>query len=357
MVNSASAVKEQRPSLRSSGSLGPARPRHALLLRLVETRELGILFLLLLVVIGTTLVQPRFWGLATLRNVLLWIPLLAVVAMGQMMVIITRGIDVSVGSIVGVVGMAVGILFRDVPWFSIPLGVLCSLLFGLVFGSLNGALISWARIPAVIVTLGGMSAYRGLAFILAGPAGSQIDSNELPTELIRWSQVGPFGLWLIPWLVIITLGIAGLTYLFLRYTTTGRNIYALGSNPEAARMRGVPVERVTFVVYAFTGAMAGLAGLLYASRFGFVNPGQTGVGLELTVIASVVIGGVAVFGGSGSVVGVLLGCLLLGTINVALAVLGVPGTWKLAVYGFVIVFAVTLDALLHRQLRRAIGGG
>ena len=124
--------------------------------------------------------------------------------------------------------------------------------------------------------------------------------------------------------------------------------------PDAARLRGVPVKRVTFFTYAFTGALSGFAGLLYASRFGFLNPGQTGVGLELTVIAAVVIGGVNVFGGSGSVPGVLLGCLLLGAINVALAVLGIAGTWQLAVYGLVILIAVIADSLLQRQLRSAV---
>ena len=146
--------------------------------------------------------------------------------------------------------------------------------------------------------------------------------------MIRWSQRGPFGSQLIPWVVVIALAVAALAYLFLRYTKAGRNVYALGSNPDAASLRGIPVSRTQFIVYTITGALAGLAGILYASRYGFVNPGETGVGFELTVIAAVVLGGTNVFGGSGSVIGVVLGCLLLGTINVALAVLGVaaPGT-------------------------------
>jgi rhamnose transport system permease protein len=113
------------------------------------------------------------------------------------------------------------------------------------------------------------------------------------------------------------------------------------------------VEFTIFMVYAITGAMAGLAGILYASRFGFVNPGETGVGFELTVIAAVVIGGTNVFGGSGNVLGVALGCLLLGTINVALSILGIAATWQSAVYGFVILLAVVVDALIQRELRRA----
>jgi rhamnose transport system permease protein len=156
--------------------------------------------------------------------------------------------------------------------------------------------------------------------------------------------------------VVIALAVAILTHFFMRYSTIGRNVYTIGSNPDAARLRGIPVEFTIFVVYMITGAVAGLAGVLYSSRMGFVNPGQTGVGLELTTIAAVVIGGTNVFGGSGSVPGVLLGCLLLGTINVALAVLGVAGTWQLAVYGLVILLAVIVDALLQHQLQRIVTG-
>lgn len=316
-------------------------------------REVGILVLLLLVVLVTGLIQPRFFDPSNFRSILLWVPLLAVVGMGEMMVIIIRGIDVSVGSMVGLAGMIVGMFFRDVADFNLYLGVVLAIVIGLLLGAINGALVAWGRVPAVIVTLGGLSAYRGITFLISG--GRQVDPNYIPIELIRLSQIGPFGIREIPWVIVIVGFVALVTYLFLQYTKMGRDIYALGSNPDAARLRGVSVEKVTFVVYAFTGAVAGFAGLLYASRFGFVNPGQTGVGLELTVIAAVVIGGVNVFGGSGTVVGVLLGCLLLGAINVALAVLGVAGTWQLAVYGFVILLSVTADTLLQQQLRQAAG--
>jgi rhamnose transport system permease protein len=199
-----------------------------------------------------------------------------------------------------------------------------------------------------------LSVYRGLVFIVSG--GRQIDPNHVPTPLIRWSQRGPFEFQWVPWVVIIAVVVAILAAIFLKYTQRGRHIYAVGGNPDAARLRGVPVQSTIFLVYLLTGAAAGLAGILYASRFGFVNPGETGVGFELTVIAAVVIGGTNVFGGSGSVLGIFLGSLLLGTINVALSVLGVASTWQLAVYGFVILLAVTVDAVIQRELRRATTG-
>jgi rhamnose transport system permease protein len=327
-----------------------ARPQTEWLTRALRMREFGTLVLLLLVIFGTAAIQPRYLNPNSLRSILLWVPLLAIIGMGEMMVIIIRGIDVSVGSIVGFAGLVVGLIFRDAPGVPLLINVLLSILIGLALGCVNGFLIARMRVPAVIVTLGGLSTYRGLTFLIT--KGSQIDGNYIPRDLIVWSQIGPFGNRDVPWVVLIMLAVVILTYLLLQYTRFGRHVYALGSNPEAARLRGVPVVRTTFLVYAITGALSGFAGLLYASRFGFLNPGQTGVGLELTVIAAVIIGGVNVFGGSGSVGGVLLGCLLLGAINVALAVLGVAGTWQLAVYGFVILLAVTADTLLQRRLQR-----
>lgn len=325
--------------------------RDSWLARALRGREVGTLVLLLIVVIGTWLIQPRYLSPMSVRSILLWLPLITIIAMGQMMVIITRGIDVSVGSMVGLVGLIIGLVFRDLPQVPLFLVVVLSLFLGLVLGSINGVLIARFQVPPVIATLGTLSAYRGLTFIVT--QGSQIDGNYIPRSLIRWSQVGPFGTRDLPWVIFVVVGVVVLTWLLLRYTRLGRHIYGLGSNPDAARLRGISVAWVTFFTYAFTGMLSGFAGLLYASRFGFLNPGQTGVGLELTVIAAVVIGGVNVYGGSGSVLGVFLGCLLLGAINVALSVLGIAGTWQLAVYGLVILIAVIADSLLKRHLEGA----
>ncbi len=325
-----------------------------LVVRLARIREAATVVLLVIIIAVVTAIEPRFLTAFNLRSILLWVPLLTVVAMGEMMVIIIRGIDVSVGSMLGFAGIVVGMIFRDHPGFNIYLGTLLAVLIGAVLGAINGSLITWVKIPPVITTLGTLSAYRGFVFIVSG--GRQIDPNYIPKDLVRWSQRGPFDSQLVPWVVVIALIVAVLTYLFLHYTKTGRNVYTLGSNPDGARLRGIAVDRTTFIVYTITGAMAGLAGILYASRFGFVNPGQTGVGFELTVIAAVVLGGTNVFGGSGSVFGTVLGCMLLGTINVALAVLGIAGTWQLAVYGIVILLTVSIDAIVQHQIRHLATG-
>jgi len=317
---------------------------------LAAVRELGTLALLILVVAVSTVKEPRFLEAASINSILLWIPLLAVIGMGQMLVIVTRGIDVSVGSIVGVAGMAAGMLFRAHPDLNVFLGALAGVSVGLVLGSINAAAIAWARVPPIVATLGTLSAYRGLVFIMSG--GKQVDSNDIPPALTHWSLDGPLHLGgvTVPWILALALLVALVTALFVRYTRTGRDVFALGSHPEAARLRGVPVVRTTFLVYAATGALAGLAGVLYASRYGFVNPATAGQGLELSVIAAVVIGGTKVTGGTGTVLGVVLGCLLLGTINVALAVLGIAGTWQLFVYGVVILVAILFDLGLSRVL-------
>lgn len=320
--------------------------------RIAAFREGGTLVLLILVVLFAVMREPRFLEAKTINSILLWMPLLAVVGMGQMLVIVTRGIDVSVGSIVGFAGIAAGMLFRDNPGMNLFVGTLAGVGVGLLLGAVNGAAIAWARVPPIIATLGTLSAYRGLVFILSG--GKQIDSNHIPEGLTRLSIDGPIRLGevTIPWILMIALLIAAATSWFVKRTRTGRDIFALGSHPEAARLRGIMVTRTTFLVYSVTGALAGLAGVLYASRYGFVNPATAGQGMELSVIAAVVIGGTKVTGGSGTVLGVLLGCLLLGTINVALAVLGIAATWQLLVYGVVILIALMVEMGLQRAVRR-----
>lgn len=322
--------------------------------RLFEQRELGTLAMLVALVVVAAAVQPRFLQADSLNSILLWIPLLAIVGMGQLLVIVTRGIDVSVGSIVGVSGMVAGMLFRDHPGLSVGLGLLAGLGTGLLLGCVNAVAIAWGRVPPIVATLGTLSAYRGLAFIVSG--SRQVDSNNLPDALTNLSLSGPakLGGVVVPWILLLALVVAGLTHLFIRGTRTGRDVYALGSNPDAACLRGVPVVRTTFLVYALSGALSGVAGVLYASRYGFVNPSTAGAGMELSVIAAVVIGGTKVTGGSGTVLGVLLGCLLLGSLSVALAVMGIGETWQGLAYGAVILVALLLDSGFRRVAKGVV---
>jgi rhamnose transport system permease protein len=315
---------------------------------LLKARELSTIVLLVLVVVCATIREPRFLQPTSIESILLWVPMLVVVGIGQMMVIVTRGIDVSVGSMVGLAGMAVGMLFKSHPTLNVGLGAMAGVGFGLILGAINGGLIAGAKVPPIIATLGTLSAYRGVIFIVSH--GVQIDSNNIPDALTNWSIKGPFSLAKVnfPWIFIFAILIATIAGWAMRRTRFGRDVYAVGSQPEAARLRGIAVDRTTFFVYLITGGLCGLAGVMYASRYGFINPASAGQGMELSVIAAVVIGGTPVTGGSGTILGVFLGCLLLSAINVALAVLGIAATWQVLIYGIVILIAVIVDSIVRR---------
>jgi rhamnose transport system permease protein len=315
--------------------------------RAVALRELPILAVLVLIIVGTALAEPRFLSADNTRSILVSIALLVVLAMGEMLVLLTRGVDVSIGSMTGLAGMLIGVLFRDHHIDSLYLGTLLGVLIGAGLGAVNGLLVTLCRVPPIIATLGTMGVYRGLTFVVSG--GKQVDAYQLPGGLADWSVRGPFGQGVVPWVVVAALCVAALTAVLLRSTRIGRRVYAVGGNPEAARLRGIVVARVTFGVYVFSGGMAGLAGVLYASRLGAVNPEAIGSGMELMAIAAVVVGGVSIFGGSGTVFGVLLGCLLLGTIETALAVLGVADAWQKVAYGGAILLAVVADGIATRR--------
>jgi rhamnose transport system permease protein len=232
-------------------------------------------------------------------------------------------------------------MFTGRPDFPIALAFSLGALIGAALGLGNGLLVTLFHLPAIIVTLGTMSLYRGLVFIVSG--GRQIDPNHVPEALIRFSQTSPLGL---PAVVLLALSIVILTHLFMRFSRAGREIYATGSNVDAARLRGINVRLLTVLVFVLSGLLAGIAGIMYASRFGYVNPAITGVGMELTVIAAVVIGGTSITGGTGTVLGTTLGCLLLGIISTSLPILGVSGTWQQAIYGAIIVLALVIDRVV-----------
>jgi rhamnose transport system permease protein len=306
---------------------------------LFQRREAGnfVMIVLFAIVIGS--IQPRFLSLETLRIVMLAIPLIMIAAMGQMMVIVARHVDLSMGSILGFSAIVAGMVYRDLPGLPIIVGVVAAVAVGGCLGLVNGIIVTLFGLPSIIVTLGTLSLYRGFVFLVSN--SRQVDPQYIPKALIQMSQTSP--ILDIPWIVIIAFATALVVYLFLDHSRIGRQIYALGSNPVAAPLRGIRVIPVTLLVFTLSGALAGLAGVMYASRFGYVNPGITGVGFEFTVIAAVVIGGVSINGGVGTVLGTVLGVILLGMVNVALPILGVSAFWQSAIYGAVIIIALLID--------------
>lgn len=328
---------------------------------LLRRREAGIAVMIVLFCLAVGIAKPQFLTFDQLRIILLLTPLIMIGAMGQMMVIVARHVDLSIGSMLGFSAMVSGLMYRydlaawgfDVPWW---VGIIVSVVVGAALGLGNGALIQLFKLPAIIVTLGTLSLYRGLTFIISN--AKQIDRQWVPTELKGLSQGSPFtvpdfvpfaGGFNLPWIVVIAFAIAILTYVFLTHTRLGRQVYAIGSNPVAAPLRGINVTQVTLVVFTISGALSGLAGIMYASRWGFVNPSNTGTGFEFQVIAAVVIGGVSINGGVGSVLGTVLGVLLMGCVAAALPLLGIPGTSQAAIYGAVILVALLIDRTVRQQ--------
>ncbi len=308
-------------------------------------REAGILVMIVLFCAVVGLYKPQFLTGQSLRIVLLLTPLIMIGAMAQMLVLVARHVDLSIGSMLGFSAMVVGLMYRDFPdvWWLIGFPV--AILTGATLGLLNGLLVTIFKLPAIIVTLGTLSLYRGLTFIISD--ARQINRANIPTELKVMSRTSP--IFDIPWIILIAFGIALMTYFIARHTQLGRQIYALGSNPEAAPLRGIDVTKVTLIVFTLSGALSGLAGILYASRWGFVNPSNTGAGFEFQVIAAVVIGGVSINGGVGTVMGTVLGVLLLGCVAAALPLLGIPGSTQNAIYGAVILIALLIDRSVRQR--------
>jgi rhamnose transport system permease protein len=315
---------------------------------LLKTRELGIVLALALLVAYTTIDNPRFLSAQSIRDNLLNTAILAVMAAGQAVVVITRNIDLSVGSVLGLSAFTVATMMsenRDLPMIA-ALGV--GLLVGAVCGLVNGVLVRYGKVPALVVTLGTLYIYRGITYSWAG--GSQVNADELPGHFLSFANDDLLG---VPWLVLIAVVVVGGVSLVMRNYRVGRELYAMGSSPPAAELAGIRVARNLLGAFLLSGALAGLAGVLFAARFGTVDA-SAGTGYELNVVAAVVVGGVAVFGGSGTVWGAGLGALLLTVISSALAVLDINQFWQQAIVGALIILAICADRLVAVRIARSL---
>lgn len=315
-----------------------------------RAREFGILVALALVIAAATIKNPAFlFSPDGWRDLLLTPSILVLVAVGQAIVIVTRNVDLSVGSIIGLSAFLTGRLFSDVPGIPIAVVALAAVLLGGALGLINGALVAFARVPAMVITLGTLYAYRGIDVVWAG--SSRVNASDLPKAFLG---LGTGQLLSIPVLSLVALLVLAVAAWYLRNTRGGREYYAIGSDPAAAQLYGLRVTRRVLTAFLLSGAMAGLAGVFYAARYGTVDS-QAGSGWELQAVGAAVIGGVAITGGVGTVWGAAIGAVLLLTINRALPVLGIPDFWQGAVVGALIIGAIVLDRVLAvRQKRRLI---
>jgi rhamnose transport system permease protein len=296
----------------------------------------------------TTGNNPRFLSGQSIRDNLLNTAILAVLAAGEAVVVITRNIDLSVGSVVGLSAFTVATLMSDHPGLPMIVAIVVGLAVGAVCGLLNGILVRYGKVPALVVTLGTLYIYRGITYSWAG--GSQVNADELPPHFLNFANDNLLG---VPWLVLIALIVVGGVSVVMRNYRIGREMYAMGSSPQAAELAGIKVARNLLAAFLLSGALAGLAGVLFAARFGTVDA-SAGTGYELNVVAAVVVGGVAVFGGSGTVWGAGLGALLLTVIGSALAVLEINQFWQQAIVGALIILAICADRLVAARIARSL---
>lgn len=315
-----------------------------------RAREFGILLALALVIVAATtnnsnfLFSPDGW-----RDLLLTPSILVLVAVGQAIVLITRNVDLSVGSVMGLTAYLTGRLFIDVPGIPIVIVVVAAVVFGALLGLVNGALVAFAKVPAMVITLGTLYAYRGINVLWTG--SDRVNASDMPKDFLALGTGQLVG---IPILTIVALIVLAGAAWYMKNTRGGREYYAIGSDPAAAELYGLRVTRRVLTAFVVSGALAGLAGVFYAARYGTINS-QAGAGWELDAVGAAVIGGVAITGGIGSVWGAAIGAVLLLTINRALPILGIPDFWQRAVVGLLIIGAIVLDRVLAvRQRRRLI---
>ncbi|MBZ5738999.1 ABC transporter permease [Nocardioides mangrovi] len=327
-----------------------AQPRlQRALVGLAKSREITVAAVLVVIIALTTFKSDGFlFSSDGWRNLLVSPALLMILAVGQAVVIITRNVDLSVGSTLGLTAYLTGKVFIQWPDLPVPLVFVIGLAFGALLGLVNGVLIAFGRVPAIVITLGTLYVYRGIFLSWAG--SDRVNASDFPSS---FNELGTKAILTIPVVTIIALVVMGLVGYYLYTARSGREFYAIGSDEDAAKLYGLPVTRRVLLAFVLSGALAGLAGVVYAARYGTVSSGA-GLGIELQAVGAAVIGGVAIAGGVGTVWGATIGAVLLITINRALPVWGISDFWQQAVVGALILGAITLDRLYSRRQERLL---
>ena len=319
-----------------------------MLKRLVTSRE-ALLMLIILVLISLVAIRfPRFITLSNLAGVFNDTSPLILLAIGQMIVILTKCIDLSVAANLALTGMVVAMINVAAPGVPVVVIIIVAVGLGAVMGAFNGLLVWKLDIPPIVVTLGTMTIFRGIVFLISN--GKWVNSHEMTQAFKAFPRYELFGLPMMSWTAIIAVIIF---FIVMTRTTLGRSFYAVGGNPHAATYAGINVGRSQFWAFTISGALAGLTGYLWVSRYAVAYVNVAG-GFELDVVAACVIGGISIAGGIGSVGGALLGALFLGVIKNALPVINVSPFWQLAISGSAIIIAVALNARSNRNHGRII---
>ncbi len=309
-------------------------------------RDAGLLGFIVALSILVQLLNPSFLSLENLADMAKNTAILSILSVGMMLVIITRGIDLSIGATLALSGMVAAstvATWKDThPLVAIALGIA----IGLACGSLVGVLVARGRVLPIIASLGLMNIFRGITFLVSD--GKWVSANQMPPSFKGIALSSFLGINALIW---IALFIYLLAWWFLTWNRMGRQIYAVGSNPESARVSGINIERTLYWVYTLMGGLSGLAGVLWVSKFASAQ-GDTAMGFELSVIAACVLGGVSIAGGSGKISGILMGTLLLGILNNAMPLVNVSPFWQTFIQGSIILIAVMINALVKRRAVR-----
>ncbi|WP_315110684.1 ABC transporter permease [Clostridium intestinale] len=308
--------------------------------------------LILVIIVISIFVQIRsgssFFTMENISDLLTETAILAILAVGMMMVIITAGIDLSIGAVMALAGMIGTSVLKENKSINPIFIILIAVAVGIVCGMINGTLVSRLKILPIIATLGMMNVFRGLTYLVS--KGSWILQNDMPSSFLGIATGRVVG---INNLVIMAIFIYVIGYIFLNYSRTGRKIYAVGNSEESAKVSGIKTERTLWLAYTIMGAIAGFAGLLYVCKFGAAQ-GETAVGYEMNVIAACVLGGVSISGGTGRIQGVLLGALLLGLLNNAMPLINISAFWQEAIRGLIILLSVMSNALIQRNVEMKV---
>ncbi len=326
----------------------PLASRFASAGSLLRARELGIGIVILIVFAVTAVKNHHFANAGSVQQLLTGASLIALLAVGETLVIITRNVDLSVGSVVGLSAYIVGTTFKTHPGMPILLGFVLGVGVGAAVGALNGLITTVTRVPSLVVTL-------AMLYIIRGIDGVIVHAHTIDPEFIpkAFTQFGYRTLLGLPWLAIIVAIVVAVVGYAMRSFRSSRDLYAIGSNPEAAQLAGIPASRRVFSAFLVSGTLAGLAGALFLALHAQIDV-TGGVGYELIVVSAVVVGGVAIFGGSGTVLGAALGALLLNTINQSLVATKISPFWNQAIAGGLLLGAIAFDRWLSLRVARSL---
>jgi ribose transport system permease protein len=322
------------------------------LAEITKARETGIFLALVILCVLIALLTPNFLSVRNLLNIGRQVSLLGIMAIGMTFVLITREVDLSVGSIYALTGLASGMLIIA-NWPLIP-AIVAGLALGAAVGFVNGWLSTYGRLPSFITTLGMLSVARGAALLMTNgePVTINSTSGVAPAVLEQFFFLGQGRLWGIPMQLVFFVLFAVVFWVLLSHTTFGFRIYAVGGSDKASRLSGIRVPNVKIWAFTIMGTLSAVAGILGLAFLPSGQAGRTGVGLELDVIAAAIVGGASLSGGEGTILGTVLGVLIIGVLRNGLILLGISPFWQTTIIGAVIILAVGVDKWTeHRRLR------